>query len=179
MAITGSVDLGKNKRCVTVDHHPRTTATDVPKGSLIIDANGDVFTKMDDGSTTHVNRCAPTQSLGAGDASSPYWETENGTYETVRVIVFMGTDCCCSPSAVKFIIEATGDAEVDVRLQDVTNTQTIAELTGQTGSGPTIVTDSELSNLPASEAVIALQIKKSAGAGGAKARIYGCCLSGA
>ncbi|KKN23064.1 hypothetical protein LCGC14_0908690 [marine sediment metagenome] len=176
MAITGSVDLGKGKRAVTVDHDPRSVATDVPKGSLIIDANGDVFTKMDDGVTTHVNRAAPVVSFRTGGASSPYWETENGTYETVGAFVFVGSDYSCKPDTAKFVIETTGDAEADVRIQDVTNTQTIAELTGQTSSGPTVKTDSALANLPAGEAVFELQIKKSAGTGGNKARIYDVCL---
>ena len=176
MAITGSVDLGKGKRAVTVDHDPRSVATDVPKGSLIIDANGDVFTKTDDGATTHVNRCAPALAFRAGGVSSPYWETENGTYETVGAFVFLGSDCTCKPSGVKFVMETTGDAEADVRIQDVTNTQTIAELTGQTGTGPTVKTVSPLANLPAGEAVFELQIKKSAGTGGNKARVYSLSL---
>jgi hypothetical protein len=178
MAITGSVDLGKGKRAVTVDHDPHSVATDVPKGSLIIDVDGDVFTKMDDGATTHVSRVASTLQLRIGDGAVPYWETENGSYETVAALVFPGTDYCCAPVAIKFIIATTGDAQADVRIQDVTNTQTIAALTGQTGSGPTIVTDPSLSNLPPGEAVFEVQVRKSAGTGGNKVRIYACCLAG-
>lgn len=176
MAILGCIDLSDGKFCVTVDHDPRTVATDVPKGSLVIDANGDVFTKTDDGATTHVSRCSQVITFRTGGASVPYWETENAAYETVGAFTFVGSDCCCKPHVAKFVIEATGDAEVDVRVQDVTNVQTIAELTGQTGTGPTIKTDSSVANLPAGEAVFELQIKKSAGAGGNKARIYELCL---
>ena len=176
MAITGSVDLGKRKRAVTVDHDPRAVATDVPKGSLIIDADGNVYTKMDDGATTRVNRCAPTTHILTGGNTTPYWETENAAYETVAAFMYPGGDCCCAPKSAKFVIETTGDAQVDMRIQDVTNTQTIAELTGQTSSGPTIKTDSVLTNLPPGEAVFEVQIKKSAGAGGNKTRIYSASL---
>jgi hypothetical protein len=176
MAITGCTEMGLGKLCVTVDHDPRSTATDVPMGSKIISSYG-CFIKLDDGSTTNVCRQAPDVNVTFGDATNPYIETESGTYITVGSFVFEGTECS-SPTAAKWIIETTGDAQADVRLYDVTNSQVIAELTGQTASGPTIKASSSLSNLPASDSVFQVQILKSAGAGGNKARIYGFGLSG-
>ncbi len=63
MSITGSTDFGDGCFQVTVDHDPRSTATDAPAGSLIsyIGAvSGDLWTgcrfiKLDDGSTTNVH----------------------------------------------------------------------------------------------------------------------------
>lgn len=60
MAITGSVDLGDGKLAITVDHDPRTTATDAPKGSLLINtATGKWYRKADDGSSTAVEVQSP------------------------------------------------------------------------------------------------------------------------
>jgi hypothetical protein len=44
-----------------VDHDPRAVATDAPRGSEIIDANGDRFFKLDDGSTTNVSTAKPVR----------------------------------------------------------------------------------------------------------------------
>ncbi len=63
MAITGAVDLGDGKYSVTVDHDPRAVATDVPKGSLIVDANGVLYVKLDDGATTNVAMTSPHEIL--------------------------------------------------------------------------------------------------------------------
>jgi len=81
MAITGSVDLGDGGVCVTVDHDPTSVSTDLPKGSLIVDANGNMYRKVDDGDTTNVNdvgmcKCnhvatvAPTVNEDSGDGYS-------------------------------------------------------------------------------------------------------------
>jgi len=56
MAIIGSTDLGDGLLTVSVDHDPTAVATDVPKGSFIIDANGTHYHKQDDGSTTNVTK---------------------------------------------------------------------------------------------------------------------------
>lgn len=54
MAITGATDLGNGVLAVTVDHNPLLSPTDVPAGSVIIDAQGNHYVKKDDGSTTNV-----------------------------------------------------------------------------------------------------------------------------
>ncbi len=54
MAITGATDLGDSVCAVTVDHDPTAVATDVPKGSLIINVAGNWYRKVDDGATTNV-----------------------------------------------------------------------------------------------------------------------------
>jgi hypothetical protein len=59
--ITGSTDLGNGKFCLTVDHDPSSTVTDALAGSLIIDSSGNVWRKLDDGSTTNVILVESTQ----------------------------------------------------------------------------------------------------------------------
>ena len=56
MAVKGFTDLGKGRKTLLVDHDPTSVATDAPKGSLIIDANGCMYRKVDDGATTSVIR---------------------------------------------------------------------------------------------------------------------------
>lgn len=48
---------------LTVDHDPKTVATDAPKGSIVVNASGEVFRKLDDGSTTNVRRMAACNHL--------------------------------------------------------------------------------------------------------------------
>ncbi len=174
--LIGSTDLGDGKFCVTVDADPRSTSVDLPMGSLAIYA-GQVFQKLDDGDTTNFCRIQADDQVSIGGETNPYHETENASYVTVATLVFAGTQRVCNPTAAKWIMGVTGDAQADLRLQDVTNSLTIAELTGQTGTGLVIKTQTTLTNLPVGEAVFEVQIKKSAGAGGNKARIYGFCLS--
>ncbi|KKN73340.1 hypothetical protein LCGC14_0401530 [marine sediment metagenome] len=53
--ITGSTGMGNGQLLVSVDHDPTAVATDVPKGSLIVEeSTGHTFCKNDDGSTTNV-----------------------------------------------------------------------------------------------------------------------------
>jgi hypothetical protein len=68
--ITGSTDLGNGKLCLTIDHDPTVYATDAPAGSLFIDADGIIWRKKDDGSTTNVERfyTASTFSIGISTA---------------------------------------------------------------------------------------------------------------
>lgn len=53
--ITGATQLGDDRLLLTVDHDPRTTATDALAGSIIVFVpSGLMFTKKDDGLTTNV-----------------------------------------------------------------------------------------------------------------------------
>ena len=59
--ITGATQLGDDRLLLTVDHDPRTTATDAMSGSIIVYVTtGQMFTKKDDGSTTNVIPTSPT-----------------------------------------------------------------------------------------------------------------------
>ncbi len=63
MAIVGSTDIGEGKECILVDHDPRSVATDAPKGSIIIDAAGCMYQKLDDGETTNVSLFTPGEGI--------------------------------------------------------------------------------------------------------------------
>lgn len=57
MAILTTTSLAGVALYAVVDHDPATVATDVPKGSLILDdASGFLYLKLDDGSTTNLAR---------------------------------------------------------------------------------------------------------------------------
>jgi hypothetical protein len=81
MSITGSTDQGDGRRDVTVDHDPRSTATDVPAGSVILyvgSPSGDLWTgcqfvKLDDGATTNVHY------VGGRPTLSGSWDLTAGT----------------------------------------------------------------------------------------------------
>lgn len=87
MAITGAVDLGLGVLSLTVDHDPTATATDAPKGSLVIDANGIHYIKEDDGLTTNVSKQAVSFSVGSvvfvgtngltEDNANLFWDNTN------------------------------------------------------------------------------------------------------
>lgn len=107
MSITGSVDLGDGLCAVTVDHDPRSIATDVPAGSLIIYigvASGDLwiggkFTKLDDGPTTNV--CY----IGGRSTLTGFKDLTAGTPENVDII---GAVKIKGISRARFWISANG-----------------------------------------------------------------------
>lgn len=59
MAITGLTGLANGRQVVTVDHDPSAVATDAPIGSLISDASGGLWLKLDNGETTNVTLLGP------------------------------------------------------------------------------------------------------------------------
>mgnify|MGYP001216046911 CR=1 FL=1 len=81
MAITGATDLGNGQMCVTVSHDPTSVATNVPAGTLIIDANGVMYRKRDAGSTTNV------QSLTVRAGSTKITVADNASQKTVDIDV--------------------------------------------------------------------------------------------
>lgn len=71
MSIKGFTDIGGGRKAISVDHDPTSVATDVPMGSLIIDANGKIYRKVDDGATTKVvcaagHKCNDTATVAPG-----------------------------------------------------------------------------------------------------------------
>jgi hypothetical protein len=77
-----------------------------------------------------------------------------------------------TPTAVKFVVGNKGSATLDVRLYDVTNANVIAEVTGASGEGPLIVTDSTLASLPTGEAVFEVHLRSATGGGSSHVRVY-------
>ena len=61
MSIIGATDLGPNVCAAIVDHDPTSSATDLPKGSIIVRTDStppELYLKNDDGSTTNVTKFA-------------------------------------------------------------------------------------------------------------------------
>lgn len=65
MTITGTTDIGNGLLVVTVDHDPLAVATDAPAGSIIVNANGDHFRKLDSGATTNIDLFIHQSTQGA------------------------------------------------------------------------------------------------------------------
>ncbi len=125
-----------------------------------------------------------TQSGGAGKqtfeiswaaGTSNGVDTTNGAYTVVATFIFAGTTSIGSPTSIKAICETDATTSADIRIQDVTNVQTIAELTGWTDASPAIKDLGTISNLPSGEAIWEVQIFRT-GTGGQFARAYSLCV---
>lgn len=91
-----------------------------------------------------------------GTASSE--DTKSGTYEVVGGFVFAGTDNLPEVESSSGRVVAYVDGEdAAVRIQDVTNANTICEVTGITDLVPVSHDMGTVSNLPAAEAYFELQ----------------------
>lgn len=96
--------------------------------------------------------------------ANPYFSTTNAAYTTVAIFPFGGTTALGTPSAIKAIgFKDANPTSWDLRVLDITNTTTIAEATGNTGTAPQLVSAGALSNLPAGEAMFEFQIKRAGG----------------
>ena len=70
MAILGTNDIGDGQLAININHDPTVTATDAPKGSLLLrtDVSPPVlYIKTDDGSTTNVNTMGQVGVLAHND----------------------------------------------------------------------------------------------------------------
>jgi len=123
MAETGSIDLGRGPQAITVDHDPTAVATDAVAGTLILDANGSWWRKIDDGSTTNVvcvgscknNRTAtapPTVNDDSGDGYSvgSRWQDVTNDREYVCLDASVG-------AAVWRATTRTSDGDVHISLK--------------------------------------------------------------
>lgn len=114
MAITGSVDLGDGLQAVTVDHDPTAVATDVSAGSIIIDANGDHFRKLDSGSTTNVTEAnlkanlAATVNPGVSDDNTADYEVGSNWVNVTSDEAFIAVDVSTGAAIWKSLTSATG-----------------------------------------------------------------------
>lgn len=95
---------------------------------------------------------------------NPYIEVDSAiSWVEVARFVFPGTGATGDPSSIKFLLECTlATYTAYARVYDVTNSQVIASVS-TTSNSMTIVSDSTLQNLPAGEAIWAIQLKDSAG----------------
>lgn len=131
------------------------------------------------GPTGDTGPTGPAGGGGTGDihvsfngAVEPFFHTTQSGYTFAGAFTFRGTSIVGTPTAVKFVVGTKGNATLDVRLYDVTNANVIAEVTGASGPGPLVVTDSSLLNLPSGEAVFEVHIKRASGGGSSHVRVY-------
>jgi hypothetical protein len=103
-------------------------------------------------------------------AGAPYIESTSATYETLAHIGFLGTDQN-TPTQIAALIGQANPGTIDVRIQDITNGLTIAEITGVTGAALGLTDLGTLSNLSATAATWVVQVSKVGG--GNKARCGG------
>ena len=103
-------------------------------------------------------------------ANSPYKESAATSYESVSCFIFSGTTSFGSPTVADAIVELGGGTSMDIRVYDLTNGNTICELTGITDTPAAIKDLGTLSNMPAAKAIFEVQLK---GDGpGRKARVF-------
>jgi len=88
----------------------------------------------------------------------------NGTeYQSVGDLIFPGTTAVGSPTSIKCISWGDSGTTHAVRVYDITNDAVIAEVTGLTNTAKAIASLTGIDNLPASEALWEVQLKKTAG----------------
>ena len=100
--------------------------------------------------------------------TGPYVSVSNANYQTLARGVFRGITTMESPTAIKAVIwRSSGSGSIDIRIYDVTNSQTIVEKTGITNEDPAIIQDlGSLSNLPAGASTFEVQVKTTVGTTG-------------
>lgn len=90
--------------------------------------------------------------------------TNSTSYSTHGKIIFPGTTKMGTPTGI-FVNAYSNASSYDIRIRDVTNGNTIAELTGQTNTSYAMKDLGTLSNLPAGRAVFEVQLLISGGFG--------------
>ena len=107
------------------------------------------------------------------DENGPGINTASTTYEAMNFLIFAGTDKVGTLAAIKAVIDVSdGSTTGQVRIYDSTNAQTIAESAIFADTAPTLLDLGTISNLPASEAIWELQLRKVSGGGSRNIRIY-------
>ncbi len=89
--------------------------------------------------------------------------TANREYQVAQSFPFIGTSKVVLESISVIAVQSGGDSNVtfDIRIHDVTNNTTIAEITGLNAPTKGIFSVGSLSNLPSGQAVFDLEIRRS------------------
>jgi hypothetical protein len=107
----------------------------------------------------------PTIVLSFQSQANPTININSASYTTVARFVYGGTDNIFSPILGQVISSGTGNTG-SYRIVDVTNSTTICEATNVTlAATPAIYSLGAVSNLPAAQAVFALEARKDSGGG--------------
>lgn len=138
-------------------------------------ATGPTGPQGDDGATGSQGETGPTGPTGVtgssenycefilfDQTSTPYLECGNNTWTTMAAFVYDGSSIY-SISELKAVVSRSGSSDTSyLRIRDVTNGNTIAEVSWTNASQHT-VTDSSLTNVPSSQAIFEIQAKKGSG----------------
>jgi hypothetical protein len=108
------------------------------------------------------------QTINLNGSASPYIQITSVTYSAVGLFEFCGTDVVGVPSAITAICHIGGGTDMDIRIYDVTNAQTICEYIDITDATPVIIDLGTISNLPTSTAIWEVQLLATGGGGKAR-----------
>jgi len=97
-------------------------------------------------------------------------ETGSLIYEVLGNVIYQGSSFVGEISKINAIVHIFNATSGDIRIFDVTNANTIAELTGFTDTIPTINDLGSISNLPSGEALFELQLLRTGGPGSSRCR---------
>ena len=100
--------------------------------------------------------------IDMGNTGISVCNTSDLRWNRVRSLIFRGTDVVGIPTSVKFITSAVAGETGDIRLRDVVNNLTIAQINAF-GETRTIQTDSSLVNLPTDETIFEIQMQSNGG----------------
>jgi hypothetical protein len=87
-------------------------------------------------------------------------QTTSSSYEKVASFIFPGTSVVPDVSKINALVRRNGSADsMSIRIYDVTNMNSVAELTGVTNTDEAVISDlGAISNLPAGEATFEVQL---------------------
>lgn len=94
-------------------------------------------------------------------SAEPFNSDSSATYAGGELsrFCFPGSTKRGTPSTIKIIAYTDAGKFFDMRIQDVTNANTICEVTNQTNTAPAIIDMGTISNIPAGEAIFELQLQ--------------------
>lgn len=99
----------------------------------------------------------------SGD-SEPFWSSSSASYEAVAYVMFPGSDVFGTISSIKTQAINNTSTLFNVKIYDVTNSQTIAELTGSANTdGGAFVDMGTISNIPTGPAVFEVEVSRTGG----------------
>jgi hypothetical protein len=115
----------------------------------------------------------PATIAGRGDIQAswvekdlPYFRTAEITYvsDEAPSLIFRGSASVGTPTAIKLVVGVSDAAKpCDVRVQDITNGNTIAEITGLTNTARALFDLGAIANIPAGLSVFEVQAKSALG----------------
>ena len=150
-------------------------------GVAELDSGGQVASDPKDHATSHDDGGSDEIDAGglSGELADPQKQkalafggdplsTQSTSYVTFYHFIFPGTTKMGTPSAIKVLLSKVGNPTVDVRIHDITNSNTICSVSEQSPSTyPNIdIKDmGTLSNLPTGEAIFLVEALRNFGGG--------------